>query len=102
MRQTVGVRARSLRTKWRALRARAISDRHRSKARREERARARAVAASTMGDPVAENEPGASFGVRERDWTGLVRAVAARREEHLRVEALMACRSALGVCGNDA
>lgn len=55
---------------------------------------------ATMGYPVAEGEPGAALGVRERDWTGLVRAVSAqRREEHRHVESSMnELREALWAC----
>jgi diguanylate cyclase (GGDEF)-like protein len=55
---------------------------------------------ATLGFPVTESAPAAAVGVRDRDWTGLVRAVTAqRREEHRLVTSSVAeLRDALWSC----
>ena len=55
---------------------------------------------ATLGYPIDESAPPAAVGVRERDWTGLVRAVTAqRREEHRLVTSSVAeLRDALWAC----
>jgi len=55
---------------------------------------------ATMGLPLDSGEDGASVGITERDWRGLVRAVAAlRRDEQSSVESLVTeLRAALWTC----
>ena len=55
---------------------------------------------ATLGLPVDSDDDGVSVGIDERDWRGLVRAVAAlRRDEQSTVDSLVAeLRSALWTC----
>ena len=55
---------------------------------------------ATLGYPVGESASGAAVGVRERDWSGLVRAITAqRREEHRLVTSSVGeLRDALWAC----
>jgi len=55
---------------------------------------------ATLGMPVDNESEGAAVGIGDRDWRGLVRAVAtARREEQTSIESLVAeLRAALWTC----
>ncbi|MES2523645.1 MAG: GGDEF domain-containing protein [Gemmatimonadota bacterium] len=55
---------------------------------------------ATLGYPIDTGAPGAAVGIRERDWSGLVRAVTAqRRDEHRHVTSSVSdLRDALWAC----